>query len=107
MEGGEANPIGVEDGSINPEEEEEEEEEVEETGKLLVEVGMMKMISAWTWVPVSPSSLPHQEVQEVSEGLVEDPAEEDLRHCPENKTRRTRDPDLNPSRCSCPCRRYT
>lgn len=73
MEGGEATPIGVEDDSINPEEVEEEEVE---TGKLLVDVGMMKMISTWIWVPVGHSNLPHLEVQEVSVGLVEEPAEE-------------------------------
>lgn len=119
MEGG-ANPIGVEDDSINPEEEEVEEEEevveeeeVEEeeevgTGKLLVDVGMMEMISTWILVPVGHSNLPHLEVQEVSVGLVEDPSEEDLRRCPENMMmRRRRDPDLDQRKRSCPCRRYT
>ncbi len=107
----------MEDDSINPEEEEEEveEEEVEVgeeeeevgTGKLLVDVGMMEMISTWILVPVGHSNLPHLEVQEVSVGLVEEPAEEDLRRCPENMMRRRRDPDLDQRKRSCPCRKYT
>ncbi|XP_050981383.1 putative ATP-dependent RNA helicase DHX57 [Labeo rohita] len=62
---------------------------------------MMKLISAWIWVPVGHSSLPHLEVQEVFVGLVEEPAEEDLRRCPEDMRRKRRDPDLDPSKCSC------
>lgn len=112
---GEVNPTGVEDGSINPEEVEEEEEEEEEevvvveTEKLPVEAGMMEMILAWIWVPVSHSSLLHLEVQEVEVcvGLVEELAEEDLWDCLENMMRRRRDPDLDPSKCNCPFKRYT
>jgi len=48
---------------------------------------------------------------EVSVGLmelVEELAEEDLRDCPEEMMmRRRRDPDLDLSKCSYPCRRST